>query len=419
MIKHNYRTRWNTCILATAVMAALLLGLPAPAMAEGETEPDEEFDKLGKLYAEVEAWAVQPAGADFKPATVHDPINVFNTRVVGIDPSTENRFRVRAGYRLKDNIGEFLVTYASMSHLDTLDMLTPGHFIYGILLPSQQYAGVFNNGLADAFTSEAELQTRDFRVDFYRDVFKGHRISSKWFVGYRRVIHKRRMDATYFALAPDIPNVLNPISSVGSDALFVRLQPRADIAQLNSTFNGRGLETGMTFKMNLGSSKKVWAEADYSLAVLRGKSSSEYASVTHRYILTDSGGNFVYELAPPYDEFEEFETPGDPSSPTVAERIRQQNLRAGLVSENDPSVSFVLEMSVSVRWRVWKNLDVFAGVRQSYYDSVGVDLRPRTVAPAGSAVSDGVALVVNSNDATRDLKSVTYEGLFFGVAYTY
>ncbi len=419
MIKHSYRTRWNTCILATAVMAALLLGLPATAMAEGETEPDEEFDKLGKLYAEVEAWAVQPMGADFKPVNVHDPINIFNTRMLGINPSTENRFRVRAGYRLKDNIGELLVTYASMSHLDTLNRITPGQFIYGILLPSQQYAGVFNNGLADAFTSEAELLTRDFRVDFYRDAFKGHRISAKWFVGYRRVIHKRRMGATYFALAPDIPNVLNPISLEGNTVLFLRLQPRADVAQLSSTFNGRGLETGMTFKMNLGSSKKVWAEADYSLAVIRGQYSSDYTSVTHRYILIDSGGNFLYELAPPYDEFEELEIPGNPDSDALAYRIRQQNLRAGLVSENDPGVSFVLEMSVSLRWRVWKNLDVFAGVRQSYYDSIGLDLRPRTVAPAGSAVTDGVALVVNSNDATRDLKSLTYEGLFFGLAYTY
>ena len=79
----------------------------------------------------------------------------------------------------------------------------------------------------------------------------------------------------------------------------------------------------------------------------------------------------------------------------------------------------VMEMALSVRWRIWKNMDIYGGLRQSYYENIGVDLRPRTVAPAGNQVSDGVDLVVNQNDATRDLKSMTYEGLFFGIAYTY
>ncbi len=421
MIKHISRSRWNIPILVTAALAVALSGLPSATLAQGETEPDEEFDKLGKLYAEVEAWAVQPIGADFKPASLHDPTDVFNTRLLGIDPSTENRFRFRTGYRLKDNMGELMVTYTSMNHLDALNRINPGSFVYGILLPSQRHAGVFNDGLADAFLSEAELKTRDFRVDFYRDAFKGHRISSKWFVGYRRVIHERSIDATYFALAPNIPNLLNPISDIASETLFLRLKPRADTAMQSGTFNGRGLETGMSFKMNLGSSKKVWAEADFSLAVLRGKISSEYFSITHRYILRDSvsGGNFLYELAPPYDEFEQYENPSDPNSAAVAERIRQQNLRTGLKVESDPGASIAMEMALSLRWRVWKNLDLFGGFRQHYYENIGVDLRPRNIAPAGNQVTEGVDLVVNNNDATRELKSMTYEGLFFGIAYTY
>lgn len=419
MIKHTSRSRWNTAILVASALAVALFGFSSAAMAQGETETDDEFDKLGKLYGEIEAWAVQPIGADFKPASVRDPNNVFNTRLLGIDPSTENRFRVRGGYRLKDNMGEFLVTYTSMNDAESLQRLDPGEFIYGILLTGQQHAGVFNDGLADGFIANTGLKTRDFRVDFYRDAFKGRRISSKWFIGYRRVIHERNLSATYFALAPDIPNVLNPISGVASETLFRRLQPRADTAAQSGTFNGRGLETGMAFKMNLGSSKKVWAEADFSLGVLRGKIDSDYVSTTHRYILRDTGGNFLYELAPPYDEFEQFDDPNDPTSSATAERIRQQNLRSGLNVQSDPGASMVLEMSLALRYRVWKNLDLFGGVRQTYYENVGVDLRPRTVAPAGNQVSDGVDLVVNENDATRDLKSMTYEGLYFGIAYTY
>ncbi|MBD3866542.1 MAG: hypothetical protein IFK94_00305 [Acidobacteria bacterium] len=419
MIKHTSRSRWNTPILFAAVLAVALFGFSSAVMAQGETEPDEEFNKLGKLYGELEGWAVQPAGADFKPASIHDPTNVANTRLLGIDPSTENRFRVRAGYRLKDNMGEFMVTYTSMNDAESMQKLNPGEFIYGILLTGQQNAGVFNDGLADGFIANAGLKTRDFRIDFYRDAFKGHRISSKWFIGYRRVIHERNMAATYFALAPDVPNVLNPISGVASETLFRRLQPRADTAFQSGTFNGRGLETGMTFKMNLGSSKKVWAEADVSLALLRGKIESEYLSTTHRYILRDTGGNFLYELAPPYDEFEDFDNPGEAEPTATAERIRQQNLRTGLNVQSDSGASMVMEMAVSLRWRVWKNLDVFGGIRQSYYENVGVDLRPRSVTPAGNQVTDGVDLVVNQNDATRDLKSITYEGMFFGIAYTY
>lgn len=419
MIKHISRSRWNSPALAAALLAASLFGMTSVALAQGETEPDEEFEKIGKLYGEVEAWAVQPIGADFKPASLRDTHDIFNTRLLGIDPSTENRFRTRAGYRLKDNMGEFMVTYTSMNHADSLTRITPGEFIYGILLTSPQNAGVFNDGFADAFSSDAVLKTRDFRVDFYRDALKGRRISSKWFVGYRRLIHQRNIDTSYFALAPDIPNVLNPISGIASETLFFRLQPRADTADQTATYNGRGLETGMAVKMNLGSSKKVWAEADFALGVLRGKIDSSFASVTHRYILRDTGGNFLYELAPPYDEFGQFDDPNDPTSPATAERIRQQSLRAGLKVESDPGASMFLEMSVSLRWRAWKNLDVYGGFRQTYYENVGVDLRPRSVSPAGSQVTEGVDLVVNKNDATRELKSVTYEGLFFGIAYTY
>jgi len=419
MIKHTSRSRWNILVVVLAALSVALLGLVSGAMAQGEAEPDEEFDKLGKLYGELEGWAVQPSGADFKPASIHDPNNIANVRLLGMNPSTENRFRARAGYRLKDNMGEFMATYTSMNDLDSMQHINPGHFIYGILLTHPQHAGVFNNGTADAFTADAGVKTRDLRLDFYRDAFKGRRISSKWFIGYRRVIHERNIAATYFALAPDIPNVLNPISGTSSETLFIRLQPRADIASQTSTFNGRGLETGMTFKINLGSSKKVWAEADVTMALLRGKIDSNYYSTTHRYILRDSGGNFLYELAAPYSEFEEYDIPGDPSSAPVAERIRQQNLRSGLHVQSDPGASMVMEMAVSLRWRAWKNLDVFGGVRQSYYENVGVDLRPRNVAPAGHQVDTGVNLVVNENDASRELKSMNYEGLFFGIAYTY
>jgi hypothetical protein len=420
MIKSHKSSRWNTSFFfGTVLLVVLAFCLPQPAGAQGETEPDEEFEKLGKLYAELEAWAVQPIGTDFKPTSLRDPNDIFNTRILGIDPSTENRFRVRGGFRLKDNIGEFLVTYASMNHLDSLSRLSPGDFIYGILLPSQRYSGIFNDGWADGFSSEGVLKTRDLRIDFYREAFKGRRLSSKWFVGYRRVLHDRALDATYYALAPDLPNLLNPISGESDQLLFQRLLPRADVASLISSYNGRGLETGMTVKLDIGSSRKVWAEADFAAAILRGKIDTEYYSITHRYIMRDSGGNFMYELAPPYDEFGEFENPNDPESLPVADRIFQQNLRAGLKSSSDPGASFLMEMSVSLRWRVWRNLDLFGGFRQTYYGNIGMDLRPRTVAPAGNEVSEGVTLVVNSQDASRELKSVTYEGFFFGVAYTY
>ena len=72
MIKHTSRSRWNTPILFAAVLAVALFGFSSAVMAQGETEPDEEFNKLGKLYGELEGWAVQPAGAEGRSARSSD-----------------------------------------------------------------------------------------------------------------------------------------------------------------------------------------------------------------------------------------------------------------------------------------------------------------------------------------------------------
>jgi len=212
---------------------------------------------------------------------------------------------------------------------------------------------------------------------------------------------------------------LNPIAETGSNTLNARLAPRPDTAVQNAKYNGRGLEGGMAFKFPLGIAKKLTAEASMGFAVLRGKIDSQYRSVTHRYILRDTGGNFIRELAPPYSEFEVFLDPSNVNSEVLADQIRQQRIQIGLNAGSDPGASFVLDMSLGLRWNAWKGLDVTGGFRQSYYANVGVDLRPRNVTPAGSQVTDGIDQVLNPNDATREMKSITYEGFYLGVAYTY
>jgi hypothetical protein len=408
----------NAQILFFVVLGLLLIAIPSTVCGQGETDTEEEFDHLGKIFAQLETWVNQPIGADFAPATLDGP-TVFDTKLLGINPSTETRFRTRAGYRLKDNMGEILVTYTSMDHSGENNQITPGTFQYGILLTSPHHAGVFNDGKADGFTSSAGLKTRDLRIDFFRQAFKGHRISAKWYVGYRRVIHERTLDASYFALAPDIPNLLNPIANPGSSILEIRLSPRADVATQSADYNGRGIEGGMEFKFPIGISRKLMAEADIGLAVLRGKVDSIYRSTTHRYVLRDTGGNFLEELGAPYSEFEVFLNPEVPNSEVLADQIRQQDIEIGLNTTSDPGASFVIDMALGLRWRAWQNLDVFGGMRQSYYGNIGIDLRPRTVVPAGNIIGEGVDQVLNISDASKELKSITYEGLYFGVAYTF
>jgi hypothetical protein len=75
----------------------------------------------------------------------------------------------------------------------------------------------------------------------------------------------------------------------------------------------------------------------------------------------------------------------------------------GIRSDGVSSTGAVLDVHLGLRWRAWRDLDVIGGFRSTRYENVGVELRPQVLME-----------VVTEAD-----RSVTYEGFYGGVAYTF
>ncbi len=376
---------------------------PEPkAEAKGqEAAPEADEGKHGWFFAEISDWISQPSGLEYTPATAADLQDPYGTRVLDVGNSTENRFRYRVGYVLNHNLGEFILTWWSHDTRAALNQYAPGSFVFGESAVVPYHAGVFDNGLADAFESTTRTKLRDLRIDYVRVAFSSPRITGKWFVGYRHVQHQRGLDVAYFALDPNLPPI--PANKEAT------LAPLADVAAVQSDFSGRGAEAGLDLALPIKG--KVWVETGLALAILRGKTTTAYRSLTHYYLLTPPQGNPTV-IAPPYDEFSQRLDPNDPASSPLVDFIQQVDAPVGLNAVSESVNAQVLETYLGFRWRAWRDLEAFAGFRNARYTNVGMDLRPKTVAPSSNGV-------LNFQDVTRIDHSVSYEGYYVGVSYRY
>jgi len=392
------KARSWTATACALVIALLTVGGAAAQESAGETEASETgSESSGKtILLEAWAWVAQAYGIDYTPATQVDSLVSSQSNLLRFPTGTEARGRYRVAYTFPGRIGEFAITYYSHEEKPALAAGRPGEFLLGETLVHPLHAGVFDDGLADWVESDTVTRLRDFRIDYYRPAFRNEQASAKWFVGWRRVFHSREIGATYYALAPDLPPVLPPISTLRPD-----LDPVPDTAFQKSQFEGRGPEAGMDFLVPLWEDR-IELEAGFALAVLRGVFETYYTSQTSAYALDLGGGDFV-ALAPPYDEFNDSSLIND---------IRQLALPIGLASGRVSGDATAVDAYIGVRWRAWKSLEVLAGFRASRYDDVALELRPKQV-------TYSINGVLNVEDVERSLDSAGYEGFYGGLAYRF
>jgi hypothetical protein len=372
-------------VLALVVFASAFL----PALAQDEDDAEEAG--LGDLYAEIEAWVAQPAGLDYFPATETDPQDPFNTQLLTFPTGTSTELRYRAGFELSGNRGGFILTWFAHEDRGEMTRATPGDYVFGETLVHPFLAGYHNDGLADGFDATASTDLSDLRIDYYRTAFKTASVEAKWFVGWRRVSHRRTVEASYFGLIDDLP----PLTSRPD------LAPGVDTAYMDSNFDGRGVGAGMDFLMPLWQDK-ISFEGGFNLAVLRSKTDAVYRSTTYAYTIFIDPDTLILE--PPYD----FD--GTVNDVPAIDLIAQEAYEIGLVANNVSSTGNVLEGYVGLRWKAWRGLDVYGGFRSTRYDDVGVDLRPK-----GNSLYAGV----NVQDITEVDRSATYEGFYAGLAYRF
>lgn len=373
---------------------------PTPA-AEPPAEEKPRTEREVRWFGELASWISQPLGLDDVPAAVKNPDDPFRTGVLGMPGGTDLDLRVRAGYVLPGDLGRVLVTYWSHRAQGALESFDPSRFVFGETLALPFFAGFRDDGLADGFRAASIAKTRDLRIDYSRLAFTGKKIEAWWSLGLRRVSHDRSLRAAYFALSPDLPPLVPPVTPGTSPRRD--LLPQPDRVNLSSSFEGRGVGMGLDFSVPFG--RQVRLEAGAFLAALRGRMSSAYDSQTHLYRCDGpTCGSLGLEiLTYPFDEFE---------NPDILAETRQVTLPLGVSSSSLPASATVFDAYVGARWTVWKTLEVFGGFRQSRYEKVGADLRPEAVTLSENGVP-------NFESVSRTDRSVGYEGYYLGVAYRY
>ena len=396
-------------IVGSLLVLLVLTVLPLPLTAQ-EAEGDDDETGFGEIFAEVGMWVAQPAGLEYHAATLADPSDPFNTRVLNPTHGTEAAARYRGGYELARNVGALVFTWYSQEELTSTSLLRPSEFVYGELLVHPLFAGYANDGLADGFRQDTSTLLRNLRIDFYRTAFRGGRVVGKWFAGYRRVSHQRRHEASYFGLTPDFPALVPPLTEPRPD-----LDPLPDVATVKSAYEGRGVEGGMDFVAPFWRDR-ISLEGGFAIAVLRGKVDSDYRSTTHLYLLTQSiPDEDPVILSAPYAGVFESDVLVGPSLPLVLKPaidfITQENFDIGLNTLSRSQTTMILETFLGIRGKVTKYLEIFGGIRITHYDAVGIDLRPVNIvlSPVG----------LNVQDVTEVERSATYEGFYGGVAFRF
>jgi len=197
------------------------------------------------------------------------------------------------------------------------------------------------------------------------------------------------------------------------------LAPQNDIGLISSSFDGRGLEAGLTFNVPLWSDR-LSLDAGFAYAALRGDMLMQYASTTNYYVLAPTGQEEIL-LGPPYAEFSQSTT--DPVTgvvrPTAAD-IQQRQLKVGTYEDNRSTSASVLDAWFNIRARLVAHLDLIVGIRDMRYTNVAAELRPEvTTAAGGVRIIGGELVGVNTQTVTEIKRDVTYEGLYFGLGYSF
>lgn len=383
------KINWRSRVAVPIVLSLVLFIGSLPLRAQDDATDEEDEARWLSLYAEIGVWVSQAAGLEYNPVTIADPDDPFGTQLRTYEHGTETQARYRLGAELKGNRGAFELTWYAQDETVGLSRLEPGNYIFGELLANPIYAGFRNDGLADGFRAESTTTLRDLRIDFLRTAIDTPRVKARWFAGYRRVSHNRFQKAEYFAIINDLPPLIPPLSEPRPDLL-----PQPDNALLSSIYTGRGIEAGMEFDLPLWKDR-IWLEADFMGAVMRGKVSSRYESTTWLY--TQNGVTLLpSELGPAIEN-----SPGT---------VEQTFFQTGVHTDRISAAGEILEASLGFRVRLWRQLELFGGFRAAHYTNVGLDLK----------VLDSTFLAgVNLQDVDETDRSATYEGFYGGLSYRY
>ena len=382
----------GTTFSLVLLLAALLFPIPASAQQD---EGGDEDERWGQLIVELGTWVAEPGGLGDNVASVIDPTDPFDDTVFGFSRGTATQAYTRFGAELAGNRGRLLITWYGHDDETTLSARDPGNFIFGQLLAHPLYAGLSNDGLADAFAATSGTSLSDLKVEYSRVAFSNSRVEGRWLAGYRKVNYRTNTDATYYALVPTFPAFVPPLTNG-----LPNLTPLPETALIYSDYEGAGLTGGMEFEAPLGGDKFA-LEGSFGISILQGNVDTSYRATNHFYSLNGE------VLDPPYSELGDYIIDVFGNLIGTATSVQQETFDIGLQSNTLSRGSSVLELSLGARWHALRYMDVFVGYRTIHYDGVGLELRPRNVVVIGNSI--------NTTDASEVERSATYRGFYGGI----
>jgi len=370
-------------------------------------------DRLGHWNIDVEDWVAQPSGLDYVAVVVENPTNPGLSQQFGMQHGTDGNLRFDIGFALSGDKGRFSVKYWSHDNESFYSDYDPGTFAQFEHFAPLRFAGVLDDGAADAVDAYALTKTRDFRLDYSRLAFTTRHVIGRWSIGLREVDHNRAFETAYYALAAGLPFVPGR----------PELDPFPDRANTASNFSGRGPDFAFDVEIPMG--KRFRVSAGVSTAILRGDISSGYTSLSRFYAVMEAdhiGQILGQDLIPYLQNWVQIPPDADPPAPQVL----QLALPAGVVNYSRSASAQVLEGALSVRYRVWRGLEVYGGARTTRYDDVGLEVRPTLsetsligTTPSSLIGVEGLGVTVPVVGVVETTHSATYDGFFLGLGYTY
>lgn len=365
-----------------------------PVTEEQPTPPVERPDT--RFLLEIGYLGATTVGEDHRIGTEYSPqTGTYRTLYLTEDMASGTMYR--AAFTLPENWGEIVGRYWSHEVGTGTVVSRPGDFVFGITETIPFLHGVADDGLADAIEASASFRTRDGDLGWRFPLLDRPRLQIHMATGLRKVIHREDTSISYFALDPGLPSLIEP----GGGDQTGRLGPLPDRARTLSEYEGNGLQVGIDALVPLFGDRLQF-EASASIAVLRGTTRSSYATNTSTYIF-DTG---IEQFPITFDEFVELVELG------FYDSLNQTTFLLAIDNPGRSTTASALDLSIGLRSRVWRGIEVALGAKLTRYEDIVYDLRPEapSLTPVGFFTFGGVE---------ETWRSIGYEAFYASAAYRF
>lgn len=370
---------------------------------EPEVEPVEEEPKAPpaerpetRFLLEIGYLGATTVGGDLRIGTEYSQ-ETATARTLYLPEEMASGTLYRAGWKLPSEWGEIVGRYWSQAQETRTVLSRPGDFVFGITETIPFVHGIADDGLADAIEASANFKTRDGDLNWRFRVVDTPRVRLDMATGVRKVIHSEKSAISYFALDAGLPSLIEP----GGGDLTSTLGPVPDRARTSSEFEGNGLQFGIDTLVPLVGDRLQF-EASASIALLRGTTRSSYATNTSVYLFETGAGPVPIT----FEEFLEFLDQG------AYGFLGQETYVLAIENPGRSTTASALDLSVGLRSRVWRGIEVALGAKLTRYEDIVYDLRPvaPSITPTGFYTFGGIE---------ENWRSIGYEAFYASAAYRF